>query len=442
MKSYDVIVVGAGLAGLSAALELCDREKKVLLLEKNKFPGGRTASWNEEGMIVESGFHRHIGYYKELPKLLNKVGVKVNDIVMWEKQIDIHDVEKKEPAIFGISPFRAPIRFIRGALGNSHVLSLRDKISLIPFFLAGFKEYVIHPQKLDQYSVSSYAKKYRVTSKALSFILTPLSTGIFFLPPEEYSAKVFFGLFAPGIPRMFNIRIGAYLGGMTELLANPLLKGVKERGGEVQLDAQVKQILRTEEKVIGVELNNGEKIHAGHIILATSLIHAKQLLKDIVEDQPWFDPMLNMPTMSAVTIQFDLREPALPYDRTTFAPLTILASFAEQSRTTFKHVPGRLSVILSQHEKFIDQVDEDIFERVIQDAQNVGVNLKSIVKDYRVIRHKDKFYHLGPNHDWMRPTQETPLEGLILAGDYTRQPLYSTMEGAVISGQKAASVIN
>jgi 15-cis-phytoene desaturase len=111
---YDVIVIGAGPAGLAAALELSDVGKRVLILEKEGLAGGRTASWNDGGMQVESGFHRHIGYYKEMPKVLNKVGVKVDDIVMWENNMDIRVPDEKDTAVFGIAPFYAFLDFFKG----------------------------------------------------------------------------------------------------------------------------------------------------------------------------------------------------------------------------------------------------------------------------------------------------------------------------------------
>ena len=88
-NDYEVIVVGSGLAGLSCAYELSAKGKKVLLLEKNEYPGGRTSSFNDSGMAVESGLHRYIGYYSALPRLLKKCGVKIGDIVTWEEKVDI-----------------------------------------------------------------------------------------------------------------------------------------------------------------------------------------------------------------------------------------------------------------------------------------------------------------------------------------------------------------
>ena len=62
--------------------------------------------------------------------------------------------------------------------------------------------------------------------------------------------------------------------------------------------------------------------------------------------------MLRLPSMPSVTIQLELDHPSMPLDRTTFGPGTVLASFAEESRTAFRehraplghpHAPRALS---------------------------------------------------------------------------------------------------
>jgi 15-cis-phytoene desaturase len=48
---------------------------------------------------------------------------------------------------------------------------------------------------------------------------------------------------------------------------------------------------------------------------------------------------------------------------------------------------------------------------------------------------------MRPGTEPMRPEQQTPVPGLYLAGDYTKQPFTATMEGAVISGRLAAEAV-
>jgi len=176
-------------------------------------------------------------------------------------------------------------------------------------------------------------------------------------------------------------------------------------------------------------------------VLATTLHSAKQLLEPAFGKHPWFQPMLKLPTMPAATFQMELKKPALPKDITTFGPKTSLASFAEQSRTTFRHVPGRLSIILSNPEKFLKMPPDETLRIVLRDAKHLGMDIADDVVEYRQINHHFDFHSLEPGHNWMRPEQNTPIQGLVLAGDYTMQPYFATMEGAVVSGQKAAQVI-
>jgi len=441
MEKYDVIIVGAGLAGLSCGVELTSKGKRILLLEAEPVVGGRTSSYDMDGMEVESGFHRYIGFYSHLPKILRKVGIQLSEMLTWEEKIHIR-VADRHPIELGLAPVFGLIKTAKGIFNNQQELSLRDKSSLIPFFMKGFKDYLTSPDKLDSYSIKEYAQKCKVTRKAYDYIVVSLSSGVFFLPPERYSAYVFFGLFAPTIPKFYKLRIGAYLGGMTEIMCQPMADWISKNGGSIQTDAKVESLVFEDQKVTGVRLDNGTTFLSKHTIIATTLHAAKQLLKPNFNNHKWFQPMFELGLMPAVSFQIELTEPALPLDITTFAPTTSLASLAEQSRTTFRESKGRLSIILTPPERFLPLKPEETLEIVIQDAKKVGIHLDNKILDYRQINHFYDFHTLEPGNQKLRPTQKTPIQGLILAGDYTRQPYFATMEGATVSGIKAAALIN
>lgn len=438
MKNYDVIVVGSGLAGLSAAYQLSVKGKKVLLLEKEKFLGGRTSSFDDCGMQVEAGFHRHIGYYKKLPKLLKEIGVTLDDIVVWEDEIEIR-IDKSKKIILGIDPVLSPVKFVKRIMGNHEYLSFKDKMSLLKLFILGFKDYKLHPKRLDCYSIDEYAKERHITESVISYIVTSLSTGIFFLNRLEYSAKVFFGLFYPGLFRVPSIRIGAYKRGMSEVLANPIGDAVRKLGGVIKLNSKVNSLLYENDKIIGVRMEDGTLFYANDVVLATDISNAKRLLREIPGEL--FTSIIDMPVMSAISVQLALKKPLMLKDRTTFAPFTVLTSFTEESRSTFKGEDGRLSVIIGEPDKYIDLSNEELLEMVIKDGKKIGLDIQKNLVDYRVVRHKNKFYCLSPGNDKNRLLQTTLLSGLTLAGDYTRNEMYATMEGAVMSGLYAAECI-
>ena len=79
-----MLVVGGGIAGLSAALALAEAGLRVVVLEKEARPGGRASSWRHEGSgdMVDIGPHVLTTAYRNLPALLERLGTA--DRVKWQ----------------------------------------------------------------------------------------------------------------------------------------------------------------------------------------------------------------------------------------------------------------------------------------------------------------------------------------------------------------------
>ena len=90
MERADVVVVGSGLAGLACAFRLAEAGRRVLVLEAGPVVGGRTASWVEGGMPVESGLHKFLGIYRAMPRLLRDAGVDPDSILAWVDEMAVH----------------------------------------------------------------------------------------------------------------------------------------------------------------------------------------------------------------------------------------------------------------------------------------------------------------------------------------------------------------
>ena len=158
--TYDAIVIGSGLAGLSAAFELAERRQKVLVLEAARQVGGRTSNWKEKGMDVESGLHKFVGVYREFPRLLRRAGLDLGKVFVYQDEIEIrvaeggdrnHDPQRRRRSgRFGLSVLHRPLLTIGGALGNGELLPWRDKLRLAYVFLAGILDYLRDPDALDR----------------------------------------------------------------------------------------------------------------------------------------------------------------------------------------------------------------------------------------------------------------------------------------------------
>src|SRR5687768_3258698 len=84
MVTADVLVVGAGVAGLRCALALADAGLKVVVLEAAPHPGGRAASWADEttGVQVDTGPHAISSEHRNFIAMLQRLGTA--DQVLWQ----------------------------------------------------------------------------------------------------------------------------------------------------------------------------------------------------------------------------------------------------------------------------------------------------------------------------------------------------------------------
>jgi 15-cis-phytoene desaturase len=435
-----IVIIGSGLSGMSAAVHLCDAGHQVTILESQRHLGGRTASWEDRGMHIESGLHRFLGFYTALPELINHVGVNLNDILCWEDEIEIRTVQGLHSTL-GLAPLHKPLKTLWNAVGHHDLIPPSDRLTLVRMITAGLKDYTSRPLELDNVSVAEYARKHGISETTIEHFLTPLTEGIFFVPVSKYSMYNFIGLFAPYKKSMHKLRVGAFMGGMSDVMIQPMADYVQKYNGKILPQQTAESLIVKDNKVVGVKTRT-RSINADYVIVATSLFGAKQIIQSSLPEHPHFTQLMNLPTMPSVTFQVELDRPSMNFDRTTFGPLTIMASFAEQSRTTFSDSRGRLSIILSNPEKYLSVDPGEIMTIVQHDAKMLGIKIDNEnIMNFRKVNLPDDFYSLAVGNEVLRPAQKTEVPGLTLAGDYTKQKYLATMEGAVVSGKIAADDI-
>ncbi|SFM16646.1 hydroxysqualene dehydroxylase [Nitrosomonas communis] len=434
MPKPKVIIIGSGLAGLSAGLELANQGYEITILEANSFIGGRTASWNQNGMEVESGLHRVLGFYTAFPRLVKKAGLKMKDVVIWEDEVEIK-VANGPSFIYGASPIFRPFKTFSNPFRNK-LISWREAWKLLKFLISGITAYIARPEQLDKYSTLEYAQKFALSDETIKRFIVPFTSGLFFLPPSKYSAYVFFGPIVHAFRRLYRVRIGAFRGGMSKVLTEPIARKITQLGGSIITNARLTRLNVDNNRIQSVQVNGKTDYLCDYAILAAPLGPVQEIIR-ASSLQSTFPELLSLEPMPEVNLQLEFSRAAWPVDRTVFGVGTQLITFAEQSRTTFKGKSGRMSIILTPPEEIIGKKDKEIFEIFRRDAPSLGID-PSLVTDYRVIRHSADFYLLSPHRNKLRPKTGTNIQGLYLAGDYVKQSFFTTMEGAIIAGNNAA----
>ncbi|MBV8364406.1 MAG: FAD-dependent oxidoreductase, partial [Candidatus Eremiobacteraeota bacterium] len=129
MASPDVAVVGAGLAGLSAALELRDAGCRVTLYERSRLVGGRATSFEVAGHEVDNGQHVFLACCTEFIRFVERAGMAEH--IYLQPRFDVLAISKSgKRGRLRAAPLRAPLHLAASFLTYRH-LGWRARLRVI-----------------------------------------------------------------------------------------------------------------------------------------------------------------------------------------------------------------------------------------------------------------------------------------------------------------------
>jgi phytoene dehydrogenase-like protein len=239
-RSAEVLVVGAGLAGLSAAITLQSAGVDVRVIESSDRAGGRVASDVIDGFICDRGFQLINAKYPALQEL---DVIKELDFIPAPRVIEVSLGEKRHP--IG-DPRQAP-----WTVFNRETGSIPEKVALLRF--------IVGKAKQDQ----SIAEALRSTGTCYDRVLRPFLQGVFLTDPENVDAvygRSIIKSFVNGLPGLPSAGVGE------------LPKALAKRVENIVYRTQVESI-----KQGSVRTNQGT-FTAEKILIATDATTATQLL--------------------------------------------------------------------------------------------------------------------------------------------------------------------
>ncbi|ANT64761.1 MULTISPECIES: FAD-dependent oxidoreductase [Prosthecochloris] len=450
-ESRTVLVLGGGLAGLTAAKRLVDRGFKVKLIEKRPFYGGKVSSWkDDEGDWIESGTHCFFGAYDVLYDLMREINAYQN--VLWKDHRLTYTLAGGNSFTFNTWNLPSPLHLVPAIVKNGYFTfgeMLAFAKSLVPLALKKDK----YPPTQDHLTFTDWAKQHKFGDRLLQKMFRPMALALKFIPPEEISARIILDVTEVFYRIPDASRMGFLKGAPQEYLVGPLQEYCQAKGVEFLPSTAADDVLVEGGEVKGVKLQNGDTLEADYYLSALPVHNLRKVLPESLKsNEVFFRNIDRLDGVPVISVQIWYDRQITPIDNVLFSPDGVIPVFADLGNTTpdyrtlrgkphmnksrfeFCVAPARDMMKLSKDE-IIARVDRSVRECFPEEAKDARILKSTLVK----IPHS--VYAPLPNMEQYRPTQETPVRNLFLAGGFTRQLYYDSMGGAVMSANLAADAI-
>jgi hydroxysqualene dehydroxylase len=450
----DVIVLGGGISGLSAAVELAAAGLQPLVLEQRGYCGGRAYSFVDAASneVIDNGQHLLMGCYTATRRYLRTIGAE--PLVELQPSLRIpflHSDEGKK--VFACPQIPTPLHLFSGLMRFSPIPLLdRFKMLNVAFdlvFSSSSKE-----KRLDTLTADIWLRQHNQSELSRKFLWDVITIGALNNAPYHVSALMLYRVLRASF--LGNRENSCLLFPRTDLstvLINPAVDFIRQHGGDVLTNVEVTKLHSPLSQIDRIQTNDGKKHYANHIISALPWFALRRLLENSNLDAPsilktaqpldWdrFQPS----PIIAIHIWLDREVMTEPFAASIDTRIqwifnrTNLVGKTELSKKTLGR-RQQLSLVISGAQEFIEQSKEELVRIAWEDVCQVLPHARTaVIVHSSVIKEKRATFSPTPGLESFRPQTQTSISNFFLAGDWTATGYPATIEGAVLSGQRAAA---
>lgn len=442
----DVVVIGAGCAGLSTAVRLASEGFGVAVVEASPRLGGRATAFTdrETGERVDNGQHVLFGCYRETYQFLETIGTA--SLAPLQPRLNVR-LASRDGRWFDLTcpPLFPPWHLIAGVL-RWRALSIRDRLAAarIGHVLREARRHgaaAAAARVPASRTVAEWLADQRQPAALCEWLWYPLAVAALNQPPHVAAAAPFVRVLAELFgPRREDSSIGLPSVPLDELLAEPARRFVEARGGRLLLKTSGRVVMSEAGEVRGVAA--GAEMIETRVVVSAVPWHALGWIWDpapptalagvvaaaeamssspIVTVNLWFDrPVSDAPFVGLVggTMQWVFDKSAV-FGASRASHLSVVASGADAI--------ARLDNAAVTHLALSELAE------AIPACRSARLLRSVVVREHRAT------FSLAPGSP-ARPRPKTALPGFYLAGDWIDTGLPGTIESAVASGHAAATL--
>ncbi len=426
-----VAIIGAGLAGLSAATALAQRGFDVTIHEAKPRAGGRAGSFQDSatGQLIDICQHVSMGCCTNLAHFCRTVGV--SHFLRPQERLYFMTPDGKV-SVFRADRLPAPLHLARSFAGL-HFLNWSEKARLA-WGLACLKSASDHDDPPFLPWLQQHGQTQRTIDRFWGLVLvsalneTPDRIGL------RYARKVFVDGFLRH-RRGFEVELPSVPLG--RLYGEELQTWLAQHGVRLVLGSAVRGLQLRDGRVAGLELRDGSLIEADWYVSAVPFDRLLALLPEaVVEREPVFRNLRNLETSPITSVHVWYDRPVLKLPHVVLVDCAGQWVFNRGESSPGEHY---LQVVVSASRDLRSLGRDEVQARVTAELARLfpKARVEAICRVKAITEHAATFSAV-PGVDRWRPNQETPIANLFVAGDWTATGWPATMEGAVRSGYLAA----
>jgi len=436
--SKSVVILGGGIAGLSAGVFLSDKGFNVSIYESSPKWGGRAYSFFDKDMneLLDNGRHVLAGFYENIFELMKKIGTY--DKLLLKNKLELVLCGKNDEY------------YRLSGTGLPGVWSLLSGIFKFKGFSFDDKMKFLNLRKLngnnsskqafyENMNASEILDSLKQTDNLKKYFWHPFIYAAFNTAPEYVSGKLFLELLKKGTENKKNMSVIMGDDNLNSLFIDKSLGFLKSRNAFLVNNLGGKIINISDNKVSSVILADGSSITADYFVCAVPFYNFENLFPPEFYKKYFSGSVLLKNTcIISVRISFNTSvSDFLKYRMTGLVDSTAQWVFKESDRS--------ISIVISGADVIgglVNKSAEEIYRLCINDLKKAFKNFdENKISRYKIIKEKRAAFLPDKESEKFRFEQKCNIENLFIAGDWTDTGLPATLEGAVKSAKICSGLI-